>query len=47
MAKDKTNSCETDPDVHGFDVILLCFRSVSLSECMDGWCNVVFLGVRV
>ena len=26
---------------------LMCLGSVSLSECVDGWCNVVFLGVRV
>ena len=26
---------------------LLCFWSVSMSECVDGWCNIVFLGVRV
>ena len=46
VAKDKTNSCEADPDVYGNAVIWCCW-SVSLSECVDGWCNVVFLGVHV
>ena len=47
MAKDKTNSCEADPNVYGNALICCVLGSVSLSECMDGWCNVVFLGVRV
>ena len=25
----------------------MCFGSMSLSECVDGWFNVVFLGVSV
>ena len=46
-AKEDTNNRETAPDVYGNEVIYLCFRSVLLSECVDGWCNVVFRAVRV
>ena len=39
-----TNSCETDPDVNGNAVVCSVFGQCRCQKCVDGCCNVVFLG---
>ena len=47
-AKEDTNNCEADPDVYGNAVICgVLDQCRCQSAWMDGWCNVVFLAVRV